>query len=382
MSKIQTPGGKVKQKQHITLLNDIHRDKDVVALRFNFHQELINRIKKIKGAKWSQSKRYWYFKKADFRLKKVFEVLNPIAFLDYSALKTNNKPDQAEQKPEKVIKVKVKIPDGYLNMLDQKRYSENTKAIYLNYFGDYVRYFSKRVLEEITTEEINAYILELIRTRNISASQQNQRINAIKFYYEKVLGHEKVYVSIERPRKENRLPNVLSKEEILKILSSIKNLKHRCIIGIIYSGGLRRNEVLNLKIEDIDSGRMLIKIRGGKGRKDRYTLLSKKILEELREYYNQYKIKDWLFEGQNKDQYSAESVSKIFKRAIEKSGIKKKATPHTLRHSFATHLLEQGTDLRHIQELLGHSSSKTTEIYTHVSKKEIGNIKNPLDDPG
>jgi len=169
----------VKQKQHITLLNDIHRDKDVVALRFNFDQELINLIKKIKGAKWSQSKRYWYFNKTDFQLQKVFDTLNPIAFLDYSALKTSNKPEQSEQKPEKVLKPKVKIPGGYLNMLDQKRYSENTKAIYLNYFGDYVRYFSKRVLEEITTEEINAYILKLIRTKNISASQQNQRINAI-----------------------------------------------------------------------------------------------------------------------------------------------------------------------------------------------------------
>ena len=179
MSKIQTPDGKVKQKQHITLLNDIHHDHDVVSLRFNFDQELINQIKKIKGAKWSQSNRYWYFNKADFQLKKVFEALSPIAFLDYSALKSNYRPEQVKQKQEKVIKPKVKIPGRYLNMLDQKRYSENTKAIYLNYFGDYIRYFSNRVLEEITTEEINAYILELMRTKNISASQQNQRINAI-----------------------------------------------------------------------------------------------------------------------------------------------------------------------------------------------------------
>jgi len=268
----------------------------------------------------------------------------------------------------------------YKELLIQKRYSNNTQKIYCNYFKDFIFYFQDKKLEGVTTEQINAYLLELIRKKDISISQQNQRINAIKFFYEKVLGKNKQYYGIHRPNKEHKLPKVLSKNEVKKILNSCCNLKHHCILILIYSAGLRRSELINLKVSDINSERMVINIIGAKGKKDRVSLLSENILQLLRKYYKEYKPKKYLFEGARGGKYSPTSVIKILKNAAQKAGIRKNITPHMLRHSFATHLLEQGTDLRYIQELLGHNSSKTTEIYTHVSKKAIGNIRNPADD--
>ena len=268
----------------------------------------------------------------------------------------------------------------FKELLIQKRYSDNTQRIYCNYFKDFYTYFENKNLEKISVDQINKYIFNLIQLKNISISQQNQRINAIKFYYEKVLGRSKQYYELHRPNKEHKLPKVLSKNEVKKILNSCKNIKHHCILMLIYSAGLRRSELLDLKIFDINSERMLININGAKGKKDRISLLSENTLRILREYYKEYKPKEYLFEGAKGGKYSPTSVAKVLKNAANKAGIKKTITPHMLRHSFATHLLEQGTDLRYIQELLGHSSSKTTEIYTHVSKKAINKIKNPVDD--
>lgn len=268
----------------------------------------------------------------------------------------------------------------YFDLLTQKRYSQNTCNIYLTYFREFLTGINGHNPEEITPDQVNRYIRHLIKTKFISASKQNQIINSIKFYFDKVLKREKLYVDIERPRKYKKLPNVISKNEVYKIIDATDNLKHKCILSLIYSGGLRRSELINLKIEDIDSDRMFIKICAPKGNKDRLTLLSKKVLIQLRDYFKEYKPSVWLFEGPNNSQYSSTSIAKILQRSVKKVGIIKKVTPHTLRHSFATHLLEQGVDLRYIQELLGHNSSKTTEIYTHVSNKNLGAIINPLDD--
>ena len=265
-------------------------------------------------------------------------------------------------------------------MLIQKRYSDNTIGMYCNYFEDFCSHFIDQDLKEITTTKINSYILDLIKAKNISISQQNQRINAIKFYYEKVLSREKQYYELHRPKKEHRLPKVLSKQEVKRIFDVTKNLKYKCILMMLYSAGLRRSEVLNLIHSDIDSERMVVHINGAKGKKDRISLLSDNLLQLLRQYYKEYRPKQYLFEGQNGGKYSASSVAKILKKSALKAGIRKNVTPHMLRHSFATHLLEQGTDLRYIQELLGHDSSKTTEIYTHVSKKAIDKINNPMDE--
>ena len=275
--------------------------------------------------------------------------------------------------------ITIQLPSEYLELLQRKRYSQSTITTYTNYFLDFMLYHRTENLEAITYQQINDYILELIQHKKISTSQQNQRINAIKFYYEKVLGRRKQYIRISRPRKESKLPTVLTLEEVEKILKLTKNLKHKCILMTIYSGGLRRSELINLKVEDIDSKRMLIKVCGAKGKKDRYTLLSERLLSELRKYYVEYHPRYWLFEGQKGGQYSATSVERVFQDAVKRARIHKYVTPHSLRHSFATHLLEQGTNLRYIQELMGHASTKTTQIYTRVASNALMKIRNPLD---
>ncbi len=221
----------------------------------------------------------------------------------------------------------------------------------------------------------------MIVKKGLSFSSQNQLVNGLKLYFGQV---EKTAIQIdklERPRKQHTLPNVLSKEEIKEILEAPTNLKHRAMLSLIYACGLRRSELLNLKISDVDSKRHMLIIRNSKGYKDRQVPISDKTIEMLREYYKAYKPKIWLFEGQTTgEKYSAESLQNVLKQALAKAGIKKPATLHWLRHSYATHLLEAGTDLRYIQELLGHKSSKTTEIYTHVSQKSLQKIKSPFDD--
>ena len=271
------------------------------------------------------------------------------------------------------------FPPEYIETLKLKNYSEPTIKTYRLHFQRFLNYCHKMEIENITHEQIRQYLLYLIEERNYSASSQNQAINAIKFYYEKVLGKpvEKYYVP--RPRKPKTLPEVLSEEEVTKILKQIHNLKHKSIIYLIYSAGLRLTEAVYLKISDIQSDRKQIFIRSAKGNKDRYVILSETIITLLREYYKIYKPKEWLFEGKPGEQYSKRSIQSIFKRAVQRSGITKHATIHTLRHSFATHLLEHGTDLRYIQELLGHKSSRTTEIYTHVTHTARNKIVSPLD---
>ena len=366
----------------IVLRKARHRNQMVVTLRFDYDQQLIDCVKQEAGARWSQTMGCWYVPEEQFDLHTFFEALKGMAFIDYSGLK---KEKQAPQREEKVRdyshRKQIELPKGYLEKLEQKRYSASTIRSYSAYFKDFLFYFRTQTPEKINQEQVNEYIHRLVKIEKISASQQNLRINSIKFYYEKVLGNGKLVYSIDRPRKEKSLPVVLSKSEIKQIIQHCTNLKHRCILSLIYSAGLRRSELLNLKITDVHSDRGLIHIEGAKGKKDRYTLLSGPLLEQLRRYYREFKPGTWLFEGKSANsQYSASSIAHILERARQKAGIKRRVTPHMLRHSFATHLLEQGTDLRYIQELLGHSSSKTTEIYTHISKRYIEKIQNPLDE--
>ncbi len=269
-------------------------------------------------------------------------------------------------------------PEEYLLKLELKRYTNSTVRTYVSFFEIFINHYKEKELKTINESDIRAFLQKLIQ-RNVSNSYLNQAINAIKFYYEVVLGMPNRFYEIERPRKESKLPTVISKEEVLSIIENANNIKHRCIIQLLYSAGLRRSELKNLKIEDIDSKRMLIRVEETKGNKDRHTLLSQTALKDLRLYYKEWRPKNFLFEGQNGGRYSGESVLKIVKRAAQKSRIRQSVTPHILRHSFATHLLESGTDLRQIQVMLGHGSSKTTEIYTHVATNTFKSIKNPLD---
>ena len=345
---------------------------------FDFNQEIHHQILIYKNSIWDNSLNCWYIKANEFDMFSFFDHFKYFAFIDYSKLKLNKR-DKASGKISKAVTFSKEIPQGYLKLLEQKRYSHNTIRTYRNYFRDFLQYFSDKEIDNLLPDEINDYILSLIIEKNISSSQQNQRINAIKFYYEKVLGKEKLGFSIDRPKRERKLPGVLAPAEVQKIISSTANQKHKCILSLIYSAGLRRSEVLNLKKEDVDSSRMLIKVKGGKGKKDRYTTLSEKVLELLRDYYKEYRPNDYLFESPNGNQYSATSIQNILKKSARKAGINKRVHIHMLRHSFATHLLEQGTNLRIIQQLLGHDSIKTTEIYTHVTSADINKITNPFD---
>jgi integrase/recombinase XerD len=270
------------------------------------------------------------------------------------------------------------VPHEYLQKLEFKRYSINTARTYISCFEKFMNAFKDQELIEITEEDIQQYLNHLANQK-VSSSQLNQTINSIKFYYELILQMPNRFYAIERPFKERKLPKVLSKEEVFAIIDATNNIKHKCILSLLYSSGLRRQELLNLKISDIDSKRMMITIYQGKGKKDRVTILSKKVLADLRIYFKEWKPLNYLFEGKRGEKYSTASVASVTRKAGQKAKINQKVTPHMLRHSFATHLLENGTDLRYIQKIMGHNSSKTTEIYTHVSMKHMQDIKSPFD---
>lgn len=265
--------------------------------------------------------------------------------------------------------------------LETKRYSPQTIKTYTESLKSFFTFYNEKMVATITQTDVTVYMKEYILGNNLSSSYQNQIINAIKLYF-KIIKETAIQVDkIYRPKKEKLLPNVLSKEEVKKILNAHSNLKHKTMLSIIYSCGLRRSELLNLKPNDIDSERNLVIIRQGKGKKDRIVPLSPNILIMLRDYYKVFKPQLWLFEGEKSGfQYSEKSLQSVLKQALVKAKINKPVTLHWLRHSYATHLLESGTDLRYIQELLGHNSSKTTEIYTHVSTKNLQLIKSPFDD--
>ncbi len=249
-----------------------------------------------------------------------------------------------------------------------------------------IRSYAQRIApkhpREASNAEIRNYLLYLLTEKKSPASTVNQIFNALRLLYVDLYHKPFVIGNLPRPQKEQKLPDVLNEEEVLRIFRSVENLKHRTMLMLTYASGLRVSEIVKLRIEDLDGERGLIHIREVKGKKDRYTLLPESMKGLLNQYWKTYELGNsgWLFQGANPGQHlSARSIQAVLENAVEKSGIKKSISMHTLRHSFATHLLEQVTDLRYIQELLGHQSSKTTEIYTHVSKRILGKIKSPLD---
>lgn len=263
--------------------------------------------------------------------------------------------------------------------LELKNFSPKTITRYLECMVDFVRHYG-RSAAEMGEEEIRNYLYYLMKEKKVSQSSINQAYSAMKFFYETTMGREWNGVKIPRIKNRKKLPVVLAQEEVRALLRCIDNLKHRAILTTIYSGGLRVSEATHLKASDIDSKRMMIRVQGGKGNKDRYTLLGKHTLDILREYWKAYRPVEWLFPGQEaKKPISISSVHRVFKAALHRAGIKKKASVHTLRHSFATHLLESGTDLYYIQRLLGHRSAGTTSIYLHITGKHIARINNPVD---
>ena len=338
----------------------IHKKEKRIAVYFEKNAELIVRIKKLTGSRWSQTLGVWHLPDT-VENRERFHLVS----LSHSLPST-----------EGIEQLK-----KYIQWLSSKRYSSNTIKTYSEALKSFLVFYREKTIADITNEDVIIYNNEYILKNNLSSSYQNQIVNAIKLFFSTVRGAKIEIDKIHRSKRSKILPNVLSKEEIKLILNAHSNIKHKTMLSLIYSCGLRRSELLNLKPADIDSKRGIVIIKQGKGKKDRISPLSLKILEMLREYYSIYKPAIWLFEGQNLgEQYSEYSLQSVLKQALQKVATKKSITLHWLRHSYAKHLLESGTDLRYIQELLGHSSSKTTEIYTHVSTKSIQQIKSPFDD--
>jgi integrase/recombinase XerD len=359
-----------------------HRQQQVILIKSPADKELTAAIKLIKTSKWSQTLRTWYVPYSKEVLHEIKNLLEPLCTIDAEPLKKQLAlENEAKAKNNYINAIAHPKIERFKKWMQSKRYSASTIDTYSEALKTFLKFHHQKPIEAITNQDIIDFNTEYILKQNLSSSYQNQVVNALKLFFRQIENRVINVDLIHRPKREKLLPNVLSKEEVKLILSGVINLKHKAMLSLIYACGLRRSELLKLKPEHIDSKRGIILIKQAKGRKDRIAPLPLKIIEMLRTYYLEYKPSVYLFEGQQKgEQYNERSLNQVFNQAIVKSKILKPATLHWLRHSYATHLLEGGTDLRYIQELLGHKSSKTTEIYTHVSTKKIGEIKSPIED--
>lgn len=376
LTNFQDPAQNVFKSKDEVLL--IQTSSKRIRIVFGFNLSLMNLIKKIPYHSWDSKNKWWSIPYSDVFLAQVQQHIESLG------LKVIHKIELAEETKIKRISAfdipnYKSCPEEFTLKIKELRYSESTEKTYKNALEDYLNYHHAIDVDRLNEGHIQSFLRHLVMERKVSTSYQNQAINAIKFYYERVLGGQRKTYFIDRPKKEKSLPVVLSEEEIVRIIRSVENIKHRAILMVIYSAGLRISECINLKIKDIDSSRMQIRVEQAKGKKDRYTILSEKTLLLLRTYFLAYKPKVYLFEGQTGGIYSSSSIQNIMKMAVLKAGIQKQVTVHTLRHSFATHLLENGINLRYIQSLLGHSSSKTTEVYTHITTKGMEQLKSPMD---
>lgn len=340
-----------------------HYEKSVIWIQFEKNNALIALLRQEVAVRWSASQKAWYASDNRHNRELLGLEQKSIGKMALSKISEVNLP--ALQMLEDELKL--------------KGYSPNTLRTYMMEFAQLLYVLDKYPVNTLTTDHIRAYFLYCINTLKLSENHLHSRLNAIKFYFEKVLKKEYITVEIPRPKKPLLLPKVIDRRDIKKMFSVIENPKHRLMMQLCYGMGLRVSEVVQMKVEDIDSGRMMVHIRQSKGKKDRYVPLPESILYDLREYYKAYRPQNYLFEGQQGGQYSKRSVQAVFKNAMQKAKVNKKVGVHGLRHSYATHLIEGGTDIRFVQDLLGHNSIKTTEIYTHISDIATSKIKSPLD---
>ena len=361
----------------VILDKTIHNKIEVVLIKFPFDAELGNAVRKIKSTSWSRTLKSWYAPYSIAILNEIKAIFDPISKIDAQPLKDkieivkSNKKDLNVETLAKIEKFK--------SWMQSRRYSDNTVKTYCEALKSFLKFYYKKPLSEITNEDIIIFNNDFILKNKLSASYQSQVVNAIKLFFKTIQNASLNIDLVHRPKKYNPLPKVLAEEEVANIINALDNIKHKCMLSLIYSAGLRRSELLNMQIDNVDSQRMQLLIKQAKVGKDRIVPLSETVLQLLRQYYVAYKPKKYVFEGQNGLQYNERSLSLVLKKGCELAGIKKSVNLHMLRHSYATHLLESGTDLRYIQTLLGHKSSKTTEIYTHVSQRSINKIVSPLD---
>ena len=365
----------MKPLQHSTIILEqkTHRKNNQLLIKFDYDETLISLVRSVNGTSWSKSLKAWYLINTAENLAIILKLFEGITKIDLSGIskKVGFKRDLTpEQK---------KILNNFYLFLKGKRYSQSTIQTYTFFVADFINFHTKTPLEELTNRDVELFIETVFIERNYSVSSQRQFISALKIFtvfYPQIKINN---LSLERPKKSRTLPSVLSQEEVLRIIQYTQNIKHRAILTLLYSCGLRIGELINLKLADFHVERKQLIVKKGKGRKDRYVSLADSFLPLLSNYYLSYKPTIYFVEGQNGGKYSAESIRSFLRKSCKKAGIRKLVTPHTLRHSYATHLLENGVDLRYIQTLLGHSKPETTMIYTHVQRKDLMEIQNPLD---
>jgi integrase/recombinase XerD len=380
-----------------------------VALKFPSDEEIVNIIRTLPDATWDKRMNCWHISESKDINAKIVKELIGVARIEFRSGKTRKLiekvreirernsvglfhrghvshlsggfPSESDINDKKLSKTALDDIERYRSWLNSHRYPPTTVRTYTSMMVTFLRFVSPREASECNTDDLVRMVNEYVLERGLSYSFQNQLISSVKKFYKEICREVIDPGEFTRPRTRHKLPNVLSKEEVKKILMAPMNEKHKAILSIIYGCGLRRSEVITLELEDIDRDRMLLSVRQSKGFKDRIVPVSVKLVEMIDSYVSRYRPVVYLFEGQRQgERYSAASIEKVFRVAAEKAGIKKSITLHGLRHSYATHLLESGTDLRYIQELLGHKSSRTTEIYTHVTEKSIQKIRTPFDD--
>lgn len=342
-------------------------------------------VKNIHGRRWNPDEKVWEVPLTKITMRFIEKYLKDVVHWTFQPA-----PDLPERIEMSVVYKTAKSTfttaryEAAVTALEQtlllKRYSWRTIKTYLYCFRQFIFYYNDIKPSTLTRAQIDAYIVHLIQHKKITESHQNQILSAIKMFYAETVNQEEKVRYLIRPKKSTKLPHVLTEAEVARLLKATDNPKHQCILMLIYSAGLRLNELIQLRLPDLQPEQQRLFVYGGKGKKDRCTLLSPKVWQQLQQYIEIYAPVEWVFEGQDGGQYSARSVQAIFTKAKARSGINAYATVHTLRHSFATHLLEKGVDLRYIQELLGHESSKTTEIYTHITHTGWAKVKSPIDD--
>ncbi|WP_347174242.1 tyrosine-type recombinase/integrase [Polaribacter uvawellassae] len=367
---------------NVSLESFTHNSQHCIAIKFSYNFKAKEYIKKFNGVRWSKTHSTFYIYYTEVRLEdlKIYLTKGNINII------TKNK-DQFAQRITKGIKVELKtlnkekteVYRHYLAFLKGKRFSKSTIASYSGFILEFLRFTDQKPVDELNENDVRSYIEWAVNTLNYAVSTHRQMVSGFKhftyFYPACSIDIDKIYM----PKKDRKLPIVLSIEEIILLLQATKNLKHRVVLAILYSSGLRISEVIDLKLSDFDFKRNQLHIQNSKGRKDRYATIAESIFPLIKNYYKTYKPKVYFIENPKGGKYSPESIRAFLKKSLKLAGITKTVTPHTLRHSYATHMLEQGIGIRHIQELLGHSRPETTMIYTHVTRKDLEQIKSPLD---
>ncbi|WP_272021700.1 tyrosine-type recombinase/integrase [Olleya namhaensis] len=365
----------------ITLSRIYFKKTHQIKISFEYSNTIIAVLRKIKKAHWSQTLKSWYIKNNPENIKLLFSEFEDLTAINAKDVFDTSMPlhQYPDKRIRKLSKDNRQILNNFYKYLKGKRYSVSTVDTYTQLIADFIEYHNEKDIETLTNRDVELFIETIYIKRNYSISTQRQFISALKLFivfYPNIAIND---IKLSRPKKSKKLPVILSYQEMILLLQNTKNIKHRMILAILYSGGLRISELINLKIEHLHIQRHQILIKDAKGRKDRFVSIAKSILPLLENYLVTYKPRLYLIEGPKGGKYTSSSVRKFLHKSSRLAKINYIVTPHTLRHSYATHLLEQGVGLRHIQELLGHSRPETTMIYTHVARKDLLDIKSPLD---